>query len=142
MYYFDPYYSLFFEQLNNDYSEQRSSSSSPFFSLEETFIKGNLIKNQYCPYRNIPQYMPRPKDEKESLLLTLMIYGHNIHDLVLYLDIYKDDPKALNLYKQYKEKYHQLEKEYISKYGPLCPYQETDKKEFMWVKIPSPWLGR
>lgn len=142
MYYYDPYYNPYMMPASFDYSEQRASTSSPFYSLEEAFIKGNLIKNQFCPYRNLTQYMPRPIDEKESMQLTLMIYGHNIHDLVLYLDVYKDDKHALKLLKEYKAKYHQLEKEYVNKYGPLCAYEENEGKDFMWVKVKSPWMGR
>lgn len=141
MYYFSPYYNQYYMPVNVDYNEVRSSSSSPFFTLEEAFVKGNLLRNQYRPYKSFTQYMPIVKGEKEQLLLELMMGRQYLLDLVLYLDIFPTDMMALSIYNQTKTQYQQLEKEYQSKYGSLCPISDTVQKEFGWTKTKSPWIN-
>ena len=141
MYYYSPYYGPLFELPLEERHEDKTKKMMMFMPLEETFIKGNVVKEQYCPYHNYTPVMPKGKSEQEQLLIALMAYGHNIHDLILYLDVYPSNMQALQLMQEYQNKYQTLENDYVRKYGPLCKEKGQEENEFVWVKIKSPWLG-
>lgn len=142
MYYYNPYY----DSMDEQYPYERKGPTireSMYFPADEAFVKGNVVRNQYDPYRSYRPVMPEGKTEREKLLLSLMIYGEVCHDLVLCLDNEPNDKMAMDLFTKYRQKYSELERDYVQKYGPLCVAQAMDDQgTFSWLKVPSPWLGR
>ena len=59
-----------------------------FLTPEEGFLKGNLEKNEYVPYKNYTYFKLQPETEKENLLFKLMAYSFAINDLNLYPPIF------------------------------------------------------
>lgn len=141
MYYFNPFMESYPEMVSLERKRPDDGFNSLYFTPEEAFSKGNLIKSQYDPYRSYQPSMPMGKDEKENLLLLMMVYSGILHDLELLLDVNPEDKTAMNLFKTYKGKYLEVEKTYLEKYAPLCPMHSYEKNgAFAYVKTASPWL--
>lgn len=62
-----------------------------------------------------------------------------LYELVLYLDAYPDDRRALSYYAKYKKTAEMLKAEYNQKYGPLTAFENTDPHHWQWVEGPWPW---
>lgn len=106
------------------------------------FIKGNMFKNIYDPYKNYSPNNLNPQNEKEAMLMSFQQYNFSLTDLDLYLDNYPNDKNALNLYKQYLIIYKDIKKEYEKKYGPLkCSSIYIGDNNWQWNKSPWPWEG-
>jgi len=81
--------------LNNENKDDRN-----FFSPKEGFLRGNLFRNEYKPYKNLTYVNIVPKNDREAKLYNVMTYTHAITDLNLYLDVHPEDRNALNLLKE------------------------------------------
>ncbi len=109
-----------------------------FLSPEEGFLKGNLMRDEYAPYKNYTYFKLKPETEKESLLLKLMAYSFALNDLNLYLDLNPEDRNTYELFQKYAKEKNNLESMYAEKYGPMT-ITETQGEMFNWVKNPWPW---
>ncbi len=109
-----------------------------FLTPEEGFLKGNLMKEEYVPYKNYTYFKLKPETERESLLLKLMAYSFAINDLNLYLDLHPEDKEAYALFRRYAKEKHTLEDRYSETYGPMT-VTETQGENFDWIKNPWPW---
>ena len=105
---------------------------------EEGFLKGNLEKNEYVPYKNYTYYKLQPETERENLLFKLMAYSFAINDLNLYLDLHPEDKTTFELFKCYVKEKNELEDMYTSKYGPMT-ITETQGSSYNWINNPWPW---
>lgn len=119
--------------LNNMDKEDRN-----FYSAKEGFLRGNLFRNEYKPYKNLTYVNVSPKNDREAKLLNVMCYTHAITDLNLYLDVHPEDRNALNLLKEMIMEEEKAKKEYINSYGPLniC---DTKGNKFDWIDSPWSW---
>jgi len=115
--------------------EQRKDK---FVSPEEGFMRGNLMADEYVPYKNWTYMKLSPQTERERLLFQLMAYSFAINDLNLYLDLHPEDQNAYGLFKKYAEEKNSLESKYVEKYGPMT-VTETQGENFDWIKNPWPW---
>ena len=109
-----------------------------FLSPEEGFLKGNLMKDEYVPYKNLTYCKLTPQNEQEALLLKLMAYSFAINDLNLYLDLNPKDQSTYELFKKYVKEKNRLEEMYSEKYGPMT-ITETQGSSYNWIKDPWPW---
>ena len=75
--------------LNNNFNNNLVPSN-------EGFLKGNMFKDEYIPYKNLTYVNINPKSDKESKLLNVMQYSFAINDLNLYLDIHPEDKEMIN----------------------------------------------
>jgi len=109
-----------------------------FFSAKEGFLRGNMFKNEYKPYKALTFINIRPKNDREAKLFNVMQYSHAITDMNLYLDVHPEDRNALSLLKELIMEEEKAKKEYIMIYGPLniC---DTKGDKFNWVDSPWPW---
>jgi spore coat protein JB len=62
-----------------------------------------------------------------------------LYELVLYLDAYPCDQRALSYYAKYKKMAEMLKVEYNQKYGPLTAFENGDPHRWQWVEGPWPW---
>ncbi len=112
----------------------------PFFDPLEGFMKGNLICKEYRPYRHYKEGKLEARNERESLLLSIMVYYGAIHDLALLLDVNPKSQENLKLLEKYRKKLLEETKEYEDKYGALSEVSTSDKKGYdSYVLAPSPW---
>lgn len=126
-------------QNNNNYNTVNSNlgyEGDPY----ECFMKGNMFKNLYSTYKNYKPYEINPNNEKEYLLLLVQIYGFAAHDLNLYLDVYPNDGKAINLREKYVKLYSQALMDYENKYGALnVDSNSLDANPWPWDSKTWPW---
>lgn len=132
-----------YEPSGEEYSSYRSTTmnSNRFFGLKEGFESGNILKQEYLPYKNYKVPSVTTNNEKDSLLVELMMKYDYMHDLNLILDIYPTDKEALALFLDVRNQYLKTRDEYVKRFGPLCVEDANDVNgTFNYVTVPSPWL--
>ena len=107
----------------------------------EGFLRGNMFKDEYEPYKNLTYFKLNPSNDKERLLYQVMAYSFAINDLNLYLDLHPDNKRMLDLFKKYVKEEKELCNEYVNKYGPL-EVNEVKGQKFDWINSPWPWETR
>ncbi len=107
----------------------------------EGFLRGNMFKDEYEPYKNLTYFKLSPSNDKERLLYQVMAYSFAINDLNLYLDLHPDNKGMLDLFKKYVKEEKELCNEYVNKYGPL-EVNEVKGQKFDWINSPWPWETR
>ncbi len=139
MYYYNPYMGSYYD----DFSYERKNpmmNQNDYYPVEEAFVKGNIVKSQYDQYRHYVPKMPTGKNEKESLMIMMMMYGAACHDLVLILDVTPNNQLAMDLFEQYDQKYKEAKSTYIAKYGSLSASTSKEMKGmFAYTMAKSPW---
>ncbi len=105
---------------------------------EEGFLRGNMFKEEYRPYKNLTYFKLNPTNEKERDLYRVMALSFAINDLNLYLDLHPMSEEVFKLFKEYVNKYKKLCKEYEAKYGPLKLTSSISSK-YTWLDSPWPW---
>jgi len=106
------------------------------------FLKGNMFKNLYNPYKNYKPANLIPQNEQESLLYELSSVAFASHELNLYLDLHPEDQSMFTLFQDYQSKMNHLIEQYEKKYGPLTVNSKEMKSSFEWVTKDWPWEGR
>ena len=128
---FDINMSLFMPDIS---SERNPNVLEPM----EGFMRGNMFRNEYVPYKNLTYLKLVPKTEKEKLLYRLMALSFAINDLNLYLDLHPDNKEMFDLFKKYITEKKELSMEYNKIYGPLTITKTTGSK-YNWLDAPWPW---
>ena len=106
----------------------------------EGFIKGNLFKNLYDPYKNYKLQQLNANNEREALLYQVMQYKFALIELNLYLDTNPNDKEAIELFNKYQRMEKQMCKQYESMYGPLTIDSEyLNNSNWVWNNSPWPW---
>lgn len=106
------------------------------------WLRGNLFKNLYEPYKNFKPMEINPKNEQEALLYQIMQYKFALIELNLYLDTNPNDFEKIKLYQQYLEIEKQMTNKYESMYGPLTLGSNyIEKNNWTWKNSPWPWEG-
>lgn len=106
-------------------------------NIEDTetgFLKGNMFKDLYVPYKNYQPQVITPRNEKERLMYEIAMYGFGMNDLVLYLDTNPQDQYALTKFANLQNEYKRAVRNYENKFGPIN--LTSDSLE----KLPWPWL--
>ena len=146
----DPYnnsYENMYDNVNNDiyvksYKNNMSNEEkiSNLYNPYNGFIRGNLFKNLYDPYKLKEPYDIKPMNEQAELLTYINALGFSMTDLNLYLDIYPNDKNAINLFNQYRKEKENIMKEYESKFGPITLNSESlNSYPWSWDDMPWPW---
>lgn len=120
---------------NNDYGDLDTRN---FFSAKEGFLRGNMFKNEYKPYKNLTFVSVKPRNDREAKLYNVMCYSFAITDMNLYLDTHPEDRRALSFLKELIMEEENAKKEYIMSYGPLDICDNKGDK-FDWIDGPWSW---
>ena len=127
------------EKSYEQYDVQKNALYDPY----QGFIRGNLFKNLYDPYKIKQPYEIKPMNEQAELLTAIDALCFSSIDLDLYLDIFPDDRNIINLYNQYNEQKRNLVKQYESKFGPLTLDSESlNNYPWAWDDRPWPWENK
>ena len=106
----------------------------------EGFIRGNLFKDLYDPYKNYQPAKLIPNSEQEERLLNLDQLAFAAHELNLYLDIHPDDRNALNEFNRYRKMAIEAMNTYENQYGPLSVDSDTlEAYPWAWEGTTWPW---
>ena len=121
---------------NNFYKKENNELYDPY----NAFIRGNLFKNLYDPYKNNEPYEIRPINDQARLLTKINSLCFALKDLNLYLDIYPNSTDMINLYNKYMTEKEKLTKEYENTYGPICLDSDAlNNYPWSWNDTPWPW---
>lgn len=107
-------------------------------SAKEGFLRGNMFKNEYVPYKNLTYVNIRPRNDREAKLFNVMQYSFAINDLNLYLDLHPEDISTIRLLEEMIKEEKAAKEEYTRLYGPLT-VTETTKDKFEWIDSPWTW---
>lgn len=110
------------------------------YNPKEGFIKGNMFKNEYDPYKNYSPCELNANDEKGELVLKIYEYDFALNDLSLYLDLHPDDESIYRLFKKYTDEQKSCVDLYEAKFGPL-ELNHSEYSNYMWEKGPWPFEG-
>lgn len=121
-------------------TSQRNQSTNPkLFEPDEAFMLGNLFKDLYMTYKGFSNYCIQSMSQREKSLLAVQIYSFVAHEINLYLDIYPDNKKMIELYQQYASKAKEAAEAYEKQFGPLTVQNSSTQIPFEWVQGPWPW---
>lgn len=125
-----------YNQPGFDQNDAKISLYNPY----QGYIRGNLFPNLYNPYRLATPFEIEPLNEQAELLTTINSLDFALIDLNLYLDIYSNDKKMIELYNQYRFQKNSLVDQYENKYGPLSTNSDAlAKLPWAWNENPWPW---
>lgn len=119
---------------NMDNANNNLDLVDPYVGL----IRGNLFDNLYDPYKNYKARDIDVNNERDSLLGQIQMYRFAIIELNLYLDVYPNDIRALQLLKEYVKEEKELCKQYEMRYRALT-VDGVSGNEFNWIESPWPW---
>lgn len=126
----------FFEIPGNDFKLEIDRNK--FINAQEGFQKGNMMRNEYVPYKNYNPVPVIPKTEMERLLYDVMKLDFAIVDLNLYLDMHPDDNEAYRLFQEYVDEHKKAVKKYNEALGPIV-VTNAKYNSYEWLKNPWPW---
>ena len=132
---------------------QQNSSNIPMFNNgmnnnnlytpNEGYMKGNMFKNLYDPFKNYTPARLTANNAKEEALINLGQMHFAMHEANLYLDNFPNDMNMLNKFNEFRTSYEKLLNDYQSKYGPIeitSPYMTNTP--FAWSNDKFPWDRR
>lgn len=108
------------------------------YSSKDGFLRGNMFKNEYKPYKNMSYIDISPKSDREAKLYNVMQYCFAINDMNLYLDLHPDNTYAVNLLKELIKLEKNAKEEYERMYGPLV-VTDVSGDTFDWINDPWSW---
>lgn len=113
------------------------------FGSYEGYVKGNMFKGLYMPYKNYEPRRLSPNSEEEETLLNLNQMHFAMHEANLYLDVYPNDPSMFRDYVKFRDGYNKLLKEYQEKYGAMEVNSDyLNRAPFGWEQQTWPWDRR
>lgn len=108
------------------------------FCPEEAFMLGNFFSSLYVPYCGMTNYPVCPQNQRQALLVQVMMLEFNLHELNLYLDTHPNDQEALNRFHEFHHAVEDARKKYEQQFGPLA-ILSIHEKEVPWVWNNGPW---
>ena len=127
---------MFYDMMANEVNNKNIALYDPY----NGFIRGNLFKNLYDPYKKEEPYEIKPMNAQAELLTKIDALSFAMIDLNLLLDVNPENRDAINLYSKYRDEKEKLTKDYENKYGPITT--DSDKLNSFpwgWIDMPWPW---
>ena len=139
-------YKDYYNYTNNNYNQpiynQKGQKIDQIYDPYQGFIRGNMFPDLYNAYRVENPIEVNPKNEQAEILTYIDALCFALQDLNLYLDIYPEDKKAMELYKYYLKQNNEYLNVYQEKYGPITTcYENINTNYWDWIKSPWPWEG-
>lgn len=135
----NPFDTMFIDMMNNN-QKKNDNSNTTLYDPYNGFIRGNLFKNLYDPYKNEEPYEIKPANEQARLLTDIDSLGFAMTDLNLFLDVNPNNKDAINLFNQYREQKERLTKEYENRFGPITLDSDSlNSYPWAWNDMPWPW---
>lgn len=135
-------YRDYYNYKNNNYNQPmyEQNNINKIIDPYQGFIRGNMFSDLYNGYKIDKPININPKNKQAELLTTIDSLCLAMIDLNLYLDIYSDDKKAIELYNYYKNSYNEYVDMYQKQYGPIeLDSEYLDNNYWTWILSPWPW---
>ena len=91
-------------------SKMFDKSNPNILPAKEGFLRGNMFKNEYMPYKNLTYIDIKPRSDRE----------------------------AMALFEEFVREEKEAKKDYMESYGPLTVTKAKGSK-FTWIDNPWPW---
>jgi len=130
----------YYTPINYPEYEYERVNKSVFTNENEGFLKGNIEKDTYKPYKN---YMPgnvSANNDRDRVLLDVQMYGFYLIDLGLYLDTHPNDERALRLFNETREKYYKRVADFERMYYPLSAFHSNKNNTYEWLEGKFPFV--
>lgn len=135
----------YYNYVNNTYNQplyNQSSNNKKILDPYNGFIRGNMFSDLYNGYKLNKPLDITPLNEQADMLTYIDSLCFALIDLNLYLDLYPNDSKIIELFNNYRMEKDEITKEYESKYGPLTLNSDSlNKAPWAWDNMPWPWEG-
>lgn len=132
-------YKNIFNQIKNINANNNLEQNS-LYEPYNGFIRGNMYKKLFDPYKIKEPYEIRPMNEQAELLTYIDALCFATIDLSLYLDVYPNDKTAIDLFNQYRIQKKDLTEQYENKFGPLLLSSDSlNSYPWAWDDRPWPW---
>ena len=135
----------YYNYVNNTYNQplyNQSSNNKKILDPYNGFVRGNMFSDLYNGYKLNKPLDITPLKEQADMLTYIDSLCFALIDLNLYLDLYPNDSKIIELFNSYRMEKDEITKEYESKYGPLTLNSDSlNKAPWAWDNMPWPWEG-
>ena len=108
-----------FDSIPKRFDYTNKPNNDKIIDSKEGFLRGNMFRDEYVPYKNMTYMQLKPSTEREVLLYKIMEMDFAVNDLNLYLDLHPEDSAIYEQFKMYVKECIRLKDEYAKKYGPL-----------------------
>ena len=126
--------------IDNQFFNSSSKQDLDLYDPYEGFIRGNMYKNLYDPYKINSPYEIKPMNEQAEMLTYIDALCFACIDLSLYLDIFPNNKDAINLFNKYNSQKKNLMDKYQEKFGPLTLDSDAlNAYPWAWNERPWPW---
>ena len=133
----------YYNYVNNTYNQplyNQSSNNKKILDPYNGFVRGNMFSDLYNGYKLNKPLDITPLNEQADMLTYIDSLCFALIDLNLYLDLYPNDSKIIELFNSYRMEKDEITKEYESKYGPLTLNSDSlNKAPWAWDNMPWPW---
>ena len=130
----------YFDINNKFFNNYQIKKDLDNFEPYEGFIRGNMFKQLYDPYKTGSPYEIKPMNEQAELLTYIDALCFACVDLNLYLDVFPKNKEIINLYNKYNNQKKELMDKYQEKFGPLTLDSDAlDAYPWSWNERPWPW---
>lgn len=121
---------------NKNINKQNMDLYDPY----EGFIRGNMYKELYDPYKIRSPYEIKPMNEQAEMLTYIDALCFACIDLGLYLDVFPNNKDIINLFNKYNGQKNSLMNKYQEKFGPLTLDSDAlNAYPWAWNERPWPW---
>ena len=124
--------------MNNYFNDYSLNKDIDLFDPYEGFIRGNMYKDLFDPYKIKEPYEIRPMNEQAEMLTYIDALCFACTDLNLYLDVFPNNKQMINLYNKYNGQKNELMNKYQEKFGPLT-LDSSSLNTFPWGWNERPW---
>ena len=135
----------YYNYVNNTYNQplyNQSSNNKKILDPYNGFVRGNMFSDLYNGYKLNKPLDITPLNEQADMLTYIDSLCFALIDLNLYLDLYPNDSKIIELFNSYRMEKDEITKEYESKYGPLTLNSDSlNKAPWAGDNMPWPWEG-
>lgn len=134
-------YRDYYNYVNNNYNQPLyEQNTNNIIDPYQGFIRGNMFSDLYNAYKLDKPVNIKPSNKQAEMLTTIDSLCFAMIDLDLYLDIYSDDRRALELYEYYKNSYNDYMDKYQKEYGPITLDSDSLNGNYWnWILSPWPW---
>ena len=126
--------------IDNKFFNSSSKQNLDLYDPYEGFIRGNMYKDLYDPYKINSPYEIKPMNEQAEMLTYIDALCFACIDLSLYLDVFPNNKDAINLFNKYNSQKKNLMDKYQEKFGPLTLDSDAlNAYPWAWNERPWPW---
>ena len=130
----------YFDIDNNFFNKNINKQNMDLYDPYEGFIRGNMYKELYDPYKIRSPYEIKPMNEQAEMLTYIDALCFACIDLGLYLDVFPNNKDIINLFNKYNGQKNSLMNKYQEKFGPLTLDSDAlNAYPWAWNERPWPW---